>query len=109
MRDCFCSVGVLRFVLKIGATSHSARTMAQRAGQSSYEDCEDNTQLRTLRMLRAQNWDNIGMRFLHTFGLSAASFAQEDGRLKQPFTISLCHRDSDYDVSGGALAHPRPL
>ena len=33
--------------------------------QRLYDDCADNTQLRTLRMLRAQSWDNIGMKFLH--------------------------------------------
>ena len=35
MRDCVCSVAVLRVILWTGATSHSARTTAQGAGQSS--------------------------------------------------------------------------
>ena len=35
IRDCICCLSVLRVVFCTGATSHSARTMAQRADQSS--------------------------------------------------------------------------
>ena len=79
---------------------HASKTVRRLCRQHTTENSKnvESTKL-------GQHWNEVSSPLL---GLSAASFAQEDGRFKQPFTISPSRRDSDYDVSSGALAHPRP-
>ena len=109
--EIFCSVVVLRFVLKTGATSRSARTMTQKAGQSSAQKRSSLASRKCAQLLSEALTAGRPRRsqLLSTRAFHAGSDASNEGPCYvMARRLACCACCSENLNLGGGCAHAQP-